>query len=215
MKNIIRIILVCIPLLAITILTAAQNSKATEILEALKIKAKSFQTAQVEFTYSITNPDQDLNESFDGILYIKGNSYRLSVAGQLVICDGQTSWTYIEDAQEVQINSVEEDDESITPAKIFTSYFDSEKAVFIGEYTQGGKILQKIELIPSKEKSISKIILEIEKNKLEIVQFVISDKSGNAFTYNITRFATDIPIGEDKFTFNARAYPDVEIIDMR
>ncbi len=210
----IRIAAALIPLI-LGLISTAQTNKASEILEALKKKAQSYQTAQVEFTYSIVNPNEDLDQSFSGILYIKGNSYRLSIAGQLVICDGQTSWTYLEDAQEVQINSVEEDDESITPAKIFTSYFDGYKADLTGEYSKEGKTIQKIELTPPGAKAYSKIILEIEKNKVEIVRFIISDKSGNTFTYSITRFVTDIPIGEDKFTFNAKAYPDVEIIDMR
>jgi len=210
-----RITAIFITFLFIFLQSAAQDSKANKILEELKEKTRSYLTIQAEFTYSVTNPQQDLNESFNGVLYIKGDSYRLSLAGQLVICDGETSWTYIEDAQEVQINSVEEEDESLTPSKIFNSVFDDYTSQFTGEYNQDGRILQKIELTPVENKSFSKIILEIDKFKLEIVQLAVSDISGNRYSYKITRFNTGMPIGDDKFTFNINAFPDAEIIDMR
>jgi outer membrane lipoprotein-sorting protein len=210
-----RITAIFITFLFIFLQSAAQDIKANKILEELKEKTRSYLTIQAEFTYSVTNPQQDLNESFNGVLYIKGDSYRLSLAGQLVICDGETTWTYIEDAQEVQINSVEEEDESLTPSKIFNSVFDDYTSQFTGEYNQDGRILQKIELTPVENKSFSKIILEIDKFKLEIVQLAVSDKSGNRYSYKITRFNTGMPIGDDKFTFNINAFPDAEIIDMR
>ena len=210
-----RITAIFITFLFIFLQSAAQDSKANKILEELKEKTRSYLTIQAEFTYSVTNPQQDLNESFNGVLYIKGDSYRLSLAGQLVICDGETTWTYIEDAQEVQINSVEEEDESLTPSKIFNSVFDDYTSQFTGEYNQDGRILQKIELTPVENKSFSKIILEIDKFKLEIVQLAVSDISGNRYSYKITRFNTGMPIGDDKFTFNINAFPDAEIIDMR
>lgn len=210
-----RITAIVITLIFIFLQSAAQDLKAKKILEELKEKTRSYLTIQAEFTYSVTNTQQDLNESFNGVLYIKGDSYRLSMAGQLVICNGETSWTYIEDAQEVQINSVEEEDESLTPSKIFNSVFDDYASQYIGEYNQDGRILQKIELTPAENKSFSKIILEIDKSKLEIVQVAVSDKSGHTYSYKITRFNTGMPIGDDKFTFNINAFPDAEIIDMR
>lgn len=213
--NMTRIIAFFLPLTMAFLNSPAQDSKAVKILRSLQDKTLTYQTIQADFTYSVTNPGQELNESFSGILYIKGNSYRLSIAGQLVICDGETTWTYLEDVQEVQINSVEDEEESLTPSKIFSSVFDDYDSKYLGEYEQDGKNLQKIELAPKKSKSFSKIILGIDKSKPEIVQFDITDKSGNTYAYHITRFSTNIPVGDDKFTFNVNAFPDAEIIDMR
>jgi outer membrane lipoprotein-sorting protein len=210
-----RIFVLLLPLAMAFLNSTAQDTKADKILRSLKDKTLSYQTIQADFTYTVTNPAQELNESFSGILYIKGDSYRLSLAGQLVICDGVTTWTYLEDAQEVQINSAEDEEESLTPSTIFTSVFEDYTNNYLGEYEQDGKIIQKIELTPEKSKPFSKIILGIDKSKLEIVHFDITDKSGNTYAYHITRFSPDIPVGDDKFSFNVNAFPDAEIIDMR
>lgn len=211
----IRIIAFLLPLTMAFLNSTAQDPKADKILKSLQDKTLTYQTIQADFTYTVTNPGQELNESFSGILYIKGDSYRLSIAGQLVICDGKTTWTYIEDAREVQINSVEDEGGSLTPSMIFTSVFDEYNSSYLGENVQDGRTLQRIGLTPGKSAPYSKIILGIDKSRLEIVQFDITDKSGNLYAYQITRLVTDIPVGDDKFTFNESAYPDTEIIDMR
>jgi len=41
------------------------------------------------------------------------------------------------------------------------------------------------------------------------------DKNGNIFTYNITSLIPDLVLSDTVFTFNEKAYPDVEVIDMR
>lgn len=202
-------------MLAGTFQSIAQDKKATEILDAFKEKSQTYQTIQVEFAYTMENDKEDIFEEFNGILFIKGDSYRLSIAGQLIICDGETIWTYLEDAEEIQINAVEDDDESITPSRLFTTYYDDHKPKYAGESQQEGKTIHSIELTPVSVKSYAKILLEIEKTSLEPVKINIFDKSGSTFTYTITKFATDIPLGDDKFTFNASAFPDAEIIDMR
>ncbi|MDD5506995.1 MAG: outer membrane lipoprotein carrier protein LolA [Bacteroidales bacterium] len=211
----IRAIAILLPLTMAFLSSTAQDTKAEKILKSLQDKTLTYKTIQADFTYTVSNPGGEPDLSFRGTLYIKGDSYRLSIAGQLVICDGETTWTYLEEAQEVQINAVEDVDESFTPSTILTSVFKDHHSEYLGEYSQDGRILQRIGLIPEKSKTYSKIVLGIDKSKPEIVHIDITDKSGNTYTYHITRFITDIPVGDDKFTFNANAFPDAEIIDMR
>jgi outer membrane lipoprotein-sorting protein len=207
--TIILLITICIPGVY------SQDKKAAEILDAFKEQTQSYSTIQVSFTYTMDNASEKIHESFEGMLYIKGENYRLTIAGQLVICDGTTTWTYLEDAQEIQINSVEENDDAITPSRLFTSYYEDFKSKYIGETTRNGVVVQQIELIPIEGKSFSKLVLEISKDKLHPEQFAIYDKGGSTFTYQITEFLPNVAIGNDKFTFNQNAFPDAEIIDMR
>ena len=55
-------------------------------------------------------------------MYIKGDKYRLEFAGQDVISDGKTRWTYVKDANEIQIDNQRKDENAITPTNIFTLY---------------------------------------------------------------------------------------------
>jgi outer membrane lipoprotein-sorting protein len=201
--------------LFVVLTSYAQDKKATEILDAFKKKTESYSSIQVNFTYSMDNPSENIHEHFEGILYIRGESYRLSIAGQLVICDGETTWTYLEDAQEVQINAIDDSDDAITPSRLFTSYYDDYKSKYTGDITQNGLVVQQIELVPLEGKSFSKLVLGISKENLEPVQFAIYDKGGSTFTYKITKFSPNVPMGDDKFVFNPNAFPDAEIIDMR
>jgi len=53
--------------------------------------------------------------------------------GQVIISNGITIWTYLEDSEEVMVNDVDESGESISPTQILTQYNDSYKAKFGNE----------------------------------------------------------------------------------
>jgi len=97
------------------------DPKAKKILHNLSEKYKSYNTMKFEFTYTISNPKNKVNESKKGSIYIKGNKYRLYIDNQIIICDGKTVWTYIKDENEVQINNLDTNNLN-TPTKILTAY---------------------------------------------------------------------------------------------
>ena len=62
---------------------------------------------------------------------LKGDKYKLEIAGQEIICNGNTLWTFIKDAEEVQVNEPEYEEGSINPANIFTVYENGFKSFLI------------------------------------------------------------------------------------
>jgi len=194
---------------------AQKDKKATAILENLSKKTESYKTLEVEFLYKMDNDESDIHESYKGKLLVEGDKYRLNVAGQLVISNGETIWTYIEDAEEVQINSIEEGEEVFTPTNLLDSYTENYKSKLIGEENRDGKNVQIIELIPYKKKNYSKVELIIDKDKNHIISFSIFDNNNSIYTYLITKFIPDVPLNGNEFVFNSEDYQDVEIIDMR
>jgi outer membrane lipoprotein-sorting protein len=192
-----------------------QDKKATGILNDLQEQTESYENMKAKFEYLMINEEEGINESFEGVLYMKGDAYRLMIAGQIVICDGETIWTYIEDAEEVQINTIEEDDETITPSQLFSSYQENYKSKFQKEIVIDGTIYQLLVLTPNEGKTYSKIELMVDKDKKEIYSFSIFDKSGSTYTYQVEQFTHDIPLEEGMFTFDESDFPDAEIIDMR
>jgi outer membrane lipoprotein carrier protein len=205
----------CILLLSLLPSLQAQDKKATAILDEVKAMSESYKTMKIEFTYTMQNKDENIDESMPGVLYMKGDSYRLNIAGQDVICNGETIWTYIKDANEVQINEVAEDSDVITPSKLFTSYDKNYKARFVKEITENDRTVEIIELVPLESHSFSKVELTVNKANKEVISFVIFDKNGTTFSYLVTRFLHDIPLEPGLFTFNKEDFPGAEIIDMR
>jgi outer membrane lipoprotein-sorting protein len=161
------------------------------------------------------NPGAKVHESETGTLLVKGDKYRLDISGQNVICDGETSWTYLAESNEVQVNSVENDENVITPTKLLTSYSEDYKSKLSGEVTKNGIVQYVIELKPNDAKSITGVELNIDKEQMRIMRIAIQDKSGNTFTYIVNKYETNVPVKETDFSFIEKDHPGVEIIDMR
>lgn len=194
------------------LLAQSVDKKATAILDEISAKTKAYKTLRIEFSYTMVNTKEKIKDNFNGILLSKGDKYKLSIAGQDVFCDGKTSWTYLKDAKEVQINDVGKDDDSFTPTKMLTSYSANYRSKFIADKDNK----QVIELTPLKKgKSLSKVILTIDKLKKQVSSFVMFDKGGNTFTYTVNKFVTDPPLADKEFVFNKADYPGIEVVDMR
>ena len=209
MKNILLIAI----LIVFSVSGIAQNDKkATAILDEVSVKTKSYKTIKIDFTYAMDNAKEKIHDKFKGTLVSKGDKYKLTAAGQDVISDGKTIWTYLKDANEVQINNVGEDEDSFTPTKMLSGYTKDFKSKFIEE--KGNN--QVIELYPLKKgKTFTKVRLTIDKAKKQISRFVIYDRSGSTFSYIIDKFVVDQPIADTVFTFNKAEHPGVDVNDMR
>lgn len=209
MKN----ILILAVLVSFTSLGFAQNDKkATAILDQVSAKTKAYKTIKIDFTYAMDNTKEKIHDKFKGTLISKGDRYKLTAAGQDVISDGKIVWTYLKDANEVQINNIGNDDDSFTPTKLLSGYSKDFKSKFIEE--KGNN--QVIELYPLKKgKTFTKVKLTIDKTKKQISQFVIFDRNGSTFSYIVDKFITDQVIADNIFTFNKADHPGVEVNDMR
>ena len=197
----------------------AQNQtdkKADEILKSLSKKYKTYSTVQADFNYKIEHPEQKTNESHHGSLLSKGNKYKLLINNQEIICDGKTAWTYLKEANEVQVNDASTKSDAITPNNIFTMYETGFLFKLTEEKNEGAKQIETIELIPvDKNKKFFKAQLKINKTDMTLVSSKIYNKDGSHFTYSITKFTGNTPIADDQFTFNAAGHPKVEVIDLR
>ncbi len=194
------------------------DEKAKSILDELSKKTKAYTSVKADFSYTLDNPQEKINETQKGNLIVKGNKYKLSIAGQEITCDGKTMWTYMKDAGEVQIDNAPDpnkEDNSFSPTKIFTLYEKGFKYKFEKEETQNGKTMQVINLYPekAKEKPYHTVKLFIDKNAKEISSVVVMNKDGNKYTYNLTKFESNVPLSDSDFTFDTSKAKDV--IDLR
>ncbi len=191
------------------------DKKSNEIMNKFTAKTESYKSFMAEFTYKMENKEAGIDESKVGELTVEGDKYNLKIAGQEVFSDGETIWTYIEDAEEVQINSVEEGEDAITPNNLLTAYNKDYKSKFVKETFVYGTSAYIIDLTPIEGKSFSKVRLTLDKDKLEILDISIFDKNGSTYSYVISRFVPNIEVSPGLFSFDASKFPDVDVVDMR
>ena len=190
---------------------AQSDKKAQTILDEVSAKTKSYKTIRIEFDYTMVNKAQNINDSFKGVLISKGDRYKLTFSGQDIISDGKTSWTYLKDANEVQINTADTGEDSFSPTNLLSSYTQNYKAKLAGETAKQ----QIIELIPLQKKTFNKVMITIEKARQMVQEIAIYDKNGSIYTYTVNKFETNLPFADNLFIFNAAQHPGVDEIDMR
>ena len=83
---------------------AQQDEAARAILDAMSDKYQAMAAFTTDFEYILENPSEDLTETFEGKVSVKGEMYRLTMEGQEIINNGETVWTYMEELNEVNIS---------------------------------------------------------------------------------------------------------------
>ncbi len=197
------------------IIIAQSDKKAEELLQKVIDKMAAYDNIKAELSYTMVNVDMDIDEKKTGVIFVKGDSYRIEMEGQVIISDGKTIWTYIADSEEVMVSDVEDSDESISPNKILTTYNDEYKAKFDSDKKYKNIDLKLIILKPNEGKQFENMSLLVNEKNLTLENFSVYDKNGNVFTYNIINLESNLELPEDTFIFDPVKYPDVDVIDMR
>lgn len=195
---------------------AQGDKKAKDILSGVSSKYRSYKSMKADFSYTLENPTAKIKETQSGSIILSGAKYRLAIAGQEVICDSKTIWTYMKEAKEVQVNTVDPTEGGIKPNEIFTMYEKGFLYKFVDEKKVAGKLQQNIELTPTdKSKNFFKIKLTVDKASKQIVKSVIFEKTGNRYTYAIKEFTPNYAVNAGTFMFDVKKYPGVEVVDLR
>jgi outer membrane lipoprotein carrier protein len=193
------------------------DPEAKKLLDAVSAKFKTFSTVKAGFTLRIENAAGKVQGSKSGSLAMKGNKYHVLITGQEIFCDGKTVWNYDKAGNEVSISNVDNSSGAITPQKLFTNFYDKDFLYKLNaEEKIDGKACQVVELTPvDKSKPFFKLLIGIDKKTNIIVNTRVFEKNGNRYTYGINGIQTNTAMPDDSFTFDAKKYPKVEVVDLR
>ena len=211
-----RILTLLVLTLSIAVQPAvAQDAKAQKILANVNKKFKSLSSIKADFLMNISG--NGVNESRKGTFFMKGNKYRIKMASQQIMTDTKTMWMYMKDMNEVNVNSYNPDEQSISPQKIFTgSYQKDYTFAYGGTAKVNGANCDVINLTAkSKSTSINKVQLFINQKSSTITKSIMYDGSGAMYKYTIKNFTANPSIKDNFFVFNAKEFPGVEVIDLR
>lgn len=195
------------------------DPKANAILQTLSKKTKAFKSIKAGFNIIIRDANSKVTDNQKGTLTVKGGKYKLELKNQTVISDSTTMWTYLKDANEVQINDVDHsaDNKNISPTNIFTLYEKGFKTQFVSEETQNGATVEIINLFPKhpEKEKYHTIKLTIDKTKNQLVSVKVMMKDGTSVEYTIDSFSSDLALPDTTFTFNPKDYPGIDVEDLR
>lgn len=192
------------------------DKKAKDLLDKVSAKTKSYTSYKVNFTFSLSNTDQKINESNSGALIVKGPKYQLKMGEQEIFCDGKKVITYQKETNEALSQDLADmDSESITPQSIFMMYEKGFKIRYVKDITEGNKKLAVIELYPMepKKKDYTMIILYVEEAQLSIARAEIKAKNGSKYTYSVSKMEPNVAAADGLFVFDKSKYPGVKIIN--
>ena len=206
-------------ILAMTnIVMAQKDPKAKEILDAMSAKYKSINSFQADLSYTMTNKTEDINESYNGKIAVKGEMYQLMMQDQEIYNDGVTIWTFLPnlDEPEVTIDNNNPDGGDITPSSIFNIYQDGYKYLYLNSATIDGSSYDIVDLVPNdKDAQYFKIRIEIATKGRLLRSFTLFDREGSEYTYLISNFKSDVNLADTYFKFDTSKLTEDQIIDIR
>ena len=190
---------------------------AKKVLDAASAKFKSFKSPQASFTYSVENAAGKVLSTKTGNVAMKGSKYHVLINGQEIFSDGTTVWTYDKGANEVTITRLDASANAVSPQKLFTNFYDKDFYYKLnGTSKQGGKTVQEIELTPvDKSRPFHKVYVWIDKANNTLYGTKVLEKSGNRYSYTVTKFNPNAPVADASFVFDKNKFPGVEVVDLR
>lgn len=214
MKKILAILLVLVPFC----IFAQENPDATQAVKDFSQKMQTVKTINATFTFTLENLQEKITDTHQGKIIAKGNKYILEMMGMEIYFDGLTKWQYIKEANEVTISKQTTTDGGFLddPSKLFKDYDKNFKSKFIGEHKDKNRTIYELDFFP-KDLNLpySAVKLQFDRNTLEPVLIRYQGKDGNNYIIKVKTFKSNLPVRDDRFTFEPQKHKGIEVIDMR
>lgn len=190
---------------------ASQGQLDENALSALGKAAKKMERVRCTVTRSVLDSQKrETARHTAEVRYSKGQ-YRIAFSDQELISDGKTVWHWNKGANEVTVSAVGDDDmDLLNPAKLVANHQKNFKAKYIRTEDDGTVV---VDMQPRSAQSYHKLRLLIDEKSgaLKRIEMHKYDSSREIYTFSGHKY--NLPGGD--FTFDPKAHPGVEIIDMR
>lgn len=213
-----KILLLSILFLGSFVIYAQQDPEAKKILDKLSEKTKSHKSISTDFKVTFINIKDNIQNSSEGSIIIKGDKYRLRFMETEAFYDGKILWNFIPEVNEVNITEPEPNDEDIfnNPKRLFTIYENDYKYQLISNIEENGKNYTLMDLYPiDLDEEFSRIRLHVNVDEYYLSSATIFGKDGSHYTITLKNYKTNLNFDDNYFIFDTKNFPNIEIIDMR
>jgi outer membrane lipoprotein carrier protein len=207
-----RIIITLVLAVLVSTNIFAQDARAKAVLDGVSSNLKTLKSLKANFSLAISKT----KEKKTGTVSMKGTKYFINMGAQEIYCDAKTIYTYVKSANEVTINDIDPNENTLSPTKLFTNFYDKEfTSKFVSEAKVGTATIATILLTPTKVKQFTKVELMVDVNKKIITGGKVYEKNGNVMSYAISGFAANAVVADNVFVWDAKKHPKVEVVDLR
>ena len=213
-----RVILLIIASIASLMVSAQGSTSQMEILDQVAVKTEKYVGLKIDFTMYVENLHNAKRDSYKGNAVYKQGLYKMDIMGQVVYSDGKTNWTYLKDADEINITNNSENEAFMTnPQAMLKDYKSKFKVNYISDKFEKNRALMEFDFYPKQieNKKYSKITIRIDKTKKQIFSVRYVGKDGVNYLVEIDKMLENPTIADTEVKFNKASYPGAELIDMR
>ena len=182
--------------------TFAQTAKSVLDKAAANISVKSGVQASFKMSGSMGTTS--------GTIAVKGKKFHATTPQAIVWFDGKTQWTYMKNNDEVNVTTPTEAQlQAINPYNFINLY----KNGYTGTLNKSGKDFIVHLTASSKDKKIREMFISVNKSSYHPTQVKLLQ--GTKWTiFDITDLKKQ-NIPDTQFRFNAKDFPQAEVIDLR
>jgi outer membrane lipoprotein-sorting protein len=193
------------------------DPQAKKIVTASQQAVSALASLSASFSYTLYDRNaQKTIKSLVGKLRMAKEKYRVEIGtDNLYICDGKNVWDYRSYDKEVHISSYRPE-ESNSLMKFLKVYNKDMAARYDGPEVANGIACEHLTMFPmSKNTDYFKIEIWVSKTSKIPQKVVVWNRSGSVVTYSLTNMVPNYAVQTTDFTFNQKAYPNIDVIDMR
>lgn len=154
-----------------------------------------------------------------GRLTAKGDKFFLEVYGFNVFYDGKTQHTYSQKLNEVTIEDVNMEGSMgflFNPTRLFSEHEKDFNHVYKGSVAVGNKTLERIELTPkNRNLGFDRVELYLDRNTGDPYRIIFESNGEVEVKTTIKKITPNAAVSDQRFVFDKKKYPGVEVIDFR
>lgn len=204
-------IAVFITIVAISLQSFGQKSQeAKALLDDVAKKVETYKNIYIEFNHRLDNKEANVHQETMGNVTLKGDLYLLNYMGTEQLYDGKKTYLIIHEDEEVIIQKPSKNnEETITPSKMFSFYKKGFSYAMDALKTIKGVKIQYVKLTPTNANSeISNVLVGIDAKTNHIYNIIETGKNNTTTTLEVRSFKTNQTVSEKLFIFDVSKYRD-------
>ena len=204
-------LLLCIALFAFALTARAQQPDAKGVLDRTAEAFRSAGGVRIAFTV------RSSEGSSTGVIRLKGDKFLLETDGVTTWFDGRTQWSYLASGDEVNVSEpTAEELQGINPYALLSLYEHGYNLKLgTADNPRFGALHKVVLTATDRKQELRCIILYVTKDTYRPERVSMARRGGDTAVIIVDSYRTGEDYPDSLFTFDEKAHPTAEIIDLR